>query len=163
MHKIRIDFYHKEIGDKIKIKGFQKNLGSNNSLTGKNNKSTSITEISVNDNSITHSKLIAENFNEYFVSIGPNLASEASEDLLTEHKTSYPNSNPIVGTIFHFHYINIDDIVLALTNLNYKCTDRDKIPANALRLSADIIAPSLTHTFNLSRYWRTLMIGNARV
>ena len=101
---------------------------SNNSLTGKNNKSTSITEISVNDNNITNSKLIAETFNEYFVSIGPNLASEASEDLLTEHKTRYPNSNPIMGTIFHFHHINIDDIVLALTNLKLnKSTDLDKI------------------------------------
>ena len=112
---------------------------------------TSITEISVNDNSITDSKLIAEAFNEYFVNIGPSLASEASENLLTEHKTGYSNSYPIVRTILHFHHININDIVLALTNFKVnKSTDLDKIPANVLRVSAGIIAPYLTYIFNLS-------------
>ena len=103
-------------------------------------------------------KLIAETFNEYFVSIALSLASETSEDLRTEHSmTSHPNSNPMVGTIFHFHHININDndndIILALiiTNLKVnKSTGLDKIPANVLRLSACIIAPSLTYIFNLS-------------
>ena len=58
------------------------------SLTGRNNKSSSITEISVNDNSITDSKLIAESFNKYFVNIGPSLDSEASEEPLTQHTTN---------------------------------------------------------------------------
>ena len=53
---------------------------------------------------------------------------------------SYPNSNPMVDTIFHFHHINIDDIVLALTNLKVnKSTGLDKIPANVLRLSAELL------------------------
>ena len=57
----------------------------------------------------------------------------------------------MVNTIFHFYHINIDEIVLALTNLKVnKSTGLDKIPANVLRLSADIIAPSLTYIFNLS-------------
>jgi hypothetical protein len=99
----------------------------------------------VNDNSITDSKLIAESFNEYFVNIGPSLASEASEEPLTQHTTNYHNFNPTTDTIFHFHRINVENIVLALMNLKInKSTGLDKIPANVLRLSADIIAPSLT-------------------
>ena len=71
MRKSKIDFYHKEIGDCTYSNDFKKNWSLINSLTGRNNKSSSITEISVNDNSITDSKLIAESFNEYFVNIGP--------------------------------------------------------------------------------------------
>ena len=57
----------------------------------------------------------------------------------------------MVDTIFHFHYIDIDDIVVALTNLKVnKSASLDKIPASVLRLSADIIATSLTYIFNLS-------------
>ena len=105
----------------------------------------------MNDNSITDSKLIAESFNEYFVNIGPSLASEASEEPLTQHTTNYHNFNPTTDTIFHFHRINVENIVLALMNLKInKSTGLDKIPANVLRLSADIIAPSLTYIFNLS-------------
>jgi hypothetical protein len=107
----------------------------------------------VNDNSITDSKFITESFNEYFVNIGgPSLASEASEEPLIQHTTnSYNNSNLTTDTIFHFHRINVENIILALMNLKLiKSTGLHKIPANVLRLSADIIAPSLTNIFNLS-------------
>jgi hypothetical protein len=152
MRKSKIDFYHKEIGDSAYSNDFQKIWSLINSLTGRNNKSSSITEISVNDNSITDSMLIAESFNEYFVNVGPSLASEASEEPLTQHTTnSYNKSDPTTDTIFHFHRINVENIFLALMNLKInKSTGLDKIPANVLRLSADIIAPSLTYIFNLS-------------
>jgi hypothetical protein len=66
------------------------------------------------DYSITDSKLIAESFNEYFFNIGPSLVSEASEEPLTQHTTnSYHNSNPTTDTVFHFHHINVENIVLA--------------------------------------------------
>ena len=69
-----------------------------------------------------------------------------------QHTTnSYNNSNPTTDTIFHFHRINVENVFLALMNLKInKSTGLDKIPANVLRLSADIIAPSLTYIFNLS-------------
>jgi hypothetical protein len=101
MRKSKIDFYHKEIGDCTYSNDFKKIWCLINSLTGRNNKSSSITEISVNDNnSITDSKLIAESCNEYFVNIGPSLASAASEEPLTQHTTNiYNNSNPTTDTI----------------------------------------------------------------
>ena len=153
MRKSKTDFYHKEIGNCAKLKDLKKTWSLINSLTGKNNKSTSITEILVNNNSVSDSKLIAESFNEYFVNIGPNLATEASEEVLAQHTSSYENSNPSLDTTFRFHSIEVNNIVLALTNLKVnKATGLDKIPAKVLRISADIIAPSLTYIFNLSLY-----------
>ncbi len=88
MRKSKIDFYHKEIGDCTNLKNFKKIWSLINSLTGKNNKSTNITEIVVSNNSITDSRLIAEYFNDFFVNIGPSLASEASEasEITSLHK-----------------------------------------------------------------------------
>ena len=59
---------------------------------------------------------IAETSNEYFVSIGPRLAPETSEDLLAQDTTSYGNLNHAIDTTFHFHHINIllDNIVLRI-------------------------------------------------
>ena len=107
MCKSKIDFYHKEIGDCAKSKDFEKIWSLINSLTGKNNKSTTNTEILVNDNSTVDSKSIAETFNEYFVNIGPRLVSETSEDLLSQDTTSYDNSNHVIDTTFHFKHINV--------------------------------------------------------
>ena len=81
--------------------------------------------------------LIAETFNELALAyIGPSLASEASEEPLTQHTTnSYNNSNPTTDTIFHFHRINVENIFLALMNLKInKSTGLDKIPANVLSI-----------------------------
>ena len=151
MCKSKIDFYHKEIRECANLKDFKKSWSLTNSLTGKNNKSTSITEISDNNNSIIDSKLIAEVFNEYFVSIGPNLASETNDSQPSQYTTSYHNSNSTVDATFHFHHINAEDIALALSNIKVNnSTGLDKIPAKVLKLSADIIAPSLSYIFNLS-------------
>ena len=65
MRKTKAEFYHREIGECAKLSDLKKTWSLINSLTGKNNKSNSITEIS--------SKLIVEAFNEYFVNICPNL------------------------------------------------------------------------------------------
>ena len=53
MRKSKTDFYHKEIGNCAKLKDLKKTWSLINSLTGKNNKSTSITEILVNNNSVS--------------------------------------------------------------------------------------------------------------
>ena len=59
--------------------------------------------------------------------------------------------NPQLNAEFQFHQINVENIALALMNLKTnKSTGLDKIPAKVLKLTADIIAPSLTYIFNLS-------------
>lgn len=60
-----IVFCHKEIGNCAKLKDFEKIWSLINSLTSKNNKSTNITEILVNGNSIVDSKSIAETFKTF--------------------------------------------------------------------------------------------------
>ncbi len=146
MRKSKIDFYHKQIGNCAKLKDLKKTWSLINSLiTGKNDKST--------NNSVSNSKLIAESFNEYFVNIGPSLATEASEEVLAQHTSSYENFNPSLDTTFRFHSIDVNNIVLALMNHKVnKSTGLDTIPAKVLRLSADIIAPSLRYIFTLSLY-----------
>jgi hypothetical protein len=44
-----------------------------------------------------------------------SLVPEASEEPLIQHTTNtYHNSNPTTDTIFHFHRVNVENIVLAL-------------------------------------------------
>ena len=103
-----------------------------NSLTGKNNKSSNINEIIVNNNTISDPIAIAESFSDYFVNIGPKLASEAVENFMT-------NSS------LRFLEINIENVSMTLRNLKAKkSSGLDKIPAKILKLASNIIASSLT-------------------
>ncbi len=58
MRKSKTGFYHKEFGNCAKLKNLKKTWSLMNSLTGKNNKSTSITEILVNNNSVSMNILL---------------------------------------------------------------------------------------------------------
>ncbi len=59
--------------------------------------------------------------------------------------------NPQINAEFQFHQITVENVALALMNLKTnKSTGLDKIPAKVLKLTADIIAPSLSYVFNLS-------------
>jgi hypothetical protein len=96
--------------------------------------------------------LHAESFNDYFVNIGPKLASEASREF---HDEGLPNNCSRPGTIsnspFCFFEISIENVSMTLRNLKAnKSTGLDKIPVKILKLASDIIAPSLTFIFNLS-------------
>ena len=55
------------------------------------------------------------------------------------------------NSTFYFSQINVENVALTLHNLKAnKSTGLDKIPAKILKLSSDIIAPSLAFIFNLS-------------
>ncbi len=112
MRKTKADFYHREIEECAKLSDLKNTWSLINSLTGKNNKSNTITEISVNNRSISNSKLIAEAFNEYFVNIGPNLASEANQELPEEEMNNSYIPNPIL----------INNVPIPRTE-NYICLD----------------------------------------
>ena len=78
---------------------------------------------------MTDPKLIAESLNDYFVNIG-------LEDDLSK------NSN---NTRFCFSHIDIECVLTTLKKLNAgKSTGLDKLPPKFLKLSADVIAPTLT-------------------
>ena len=100
--------------------------------------------MSTNNSNLVDPAQMAECFNDYFVNIGPKLAAEISY-------TSRPNIRPTIDSSFVFQYINVDNVKSSLMNLKTnKSTGLDKIPAKILKLSADIISPSLTYIFNRS-------------
>ena len=71
------------------------------------------------------------------------MASEANHSEEKMNNGYIPN--PQINTEFQFHQINVENVALALMNLKTnKSTGLDKIPAKVLKLTADIIAPSLS-------------------
>jgi hypothetical protein len=117
---------------------------------GKNKKSN-INEIIVNNNTISDPKVIAESFNDYFVNIGPKLASEASREFHDGLPNNFSRPGSISNSPFcSFERISIENVSMTLRNLKAnKSTGLDKIPAKILKLASDIIAPSLTFMYYL--------------
>ena len=154
IRKTKSEYFVNKIRDCANVKDPKKSWSLINSLLGKNSKSTHINELKVNNNTITDSTLIAESLNNYFINIGPQLASDISSyeepdnDLNNENVSGVRLSQ---NTSFHFSQIEIHNVYSILNNLKAnKSTGLDKIPAKILKLSAEIIAPSLTYIFNLS-------------
>ena len=66
---------------------------------------------------------------------------------ISADQTNIGNLDNRPNSIFHFSEISVDQV---LTNLKQLEASKDKIPAKILKISASIIAPSLTAIFNLS-------------
>ena len=109
-----------------------------------------VNEVKVDNETFRDDENISEAFNEFFINIGPKLASEVRnlstnkiETFLEDHAVTFPS--------FHFSTIPVENVLNTLRHLNVsKGTGLDKIPAKMLRIAADIIALSLTYIFNLS-------------
>ncbi len=91
--------------------------------------------------------------NEYFINIGMKMAAESAcqstdalnDQVIYESTVLFPKEN------FHFADITIDSVSKRLQKLNVsKATGMDGIPANILKLTSTLIAPSITFIFNLS-------------
>ena len=79
---------------------------------------------------------------------GSKLASESCSDSMHATKT---NNIPRSSTIFKFSEIGVEEVTAGLRNIKIsKATGIDMIPSRALKIAADIIAPSITWIFNLS-------------
>ena len=78
IRKTKSEYFVNKIRDCANVKDPKKSWSLINSLLGKNSKSTHINELKVNNNTITDSTLIAESLNNYFINIGPQLASDIS-------------------------------------------------------------------------------------
>ena len=134
MRKTKADFYHREINECAVQSDLKKSCSLINSLTGRNNKTNSITEI-----------------------------SEGNCELPEEEINNVYIPNPQLNAEFQFHQINVENIALALMNLKTnKSTGLDKIPAKVLKLTADIIAPSLSPIYSIyhSQQVSMLTTGN---
>lgn len=147
---LKADYFTTKISECLQHRNVKKSWSLINNLLGKNAKSTIINEIKTDSNVLTDKNLIANKLNDYFVNIGPSLALEVEED----HRTFAGETNVTdseCNTIFRFSDISVDQVLNNLKQLIVsKATGIDKIPAKVLKISADIVAPSLTSIFNQS-------------
>ena len=125
-----------------------------NSLLGRKHKNANINELKVNDDIISDDdKSITETLNEYFINIGMKMAAESacqSTDALND-QVIYESTVLLPKENFHFPDITIDSVSKRLQKLNVStATGMDGIPANILKLTSTLIAPSITFIFNLS-------------
>ena len=96
------------------------------------------------DNVVT--TISPESFNEYFTTIGENVVS-GNPTINDEYKWKLPDS---IHT-FKFSPINANEVINLLAALpNHSYNDIHGFDAKLLRITASIIAPSLTYIFNSS-------------
>ncbi len=102
----------------------------------------------VNGKSITNSKGIANPYNEYFTSIGNDLASK----LPPHNPSNLTNSDQPSGIpTFHFPIIHTDTVEKQLSHMpENKAVGLDKISCRLLRIAASIISKPLTSIMNKS-------------
>ena len=112
----------------------------------KTSNTATVNEIKLPDKEVTNASAIADAFNSDFTSIGERLASNI--DSLNTDPTSYIKST---NTVFSFNRIETHNVARLLETINSnKATGLDGIPGRILRLSADVVSPSLTKIFNQS-------------
>ena len=136
-------YFHDKITDCSVMNDPRKTWKLINSLLGKNAKSNNVNELLIDGIFVSDPKSIAEELNDYFISIGSKLAAEYENEPSTnvDYLPANYNIDQYSGTFLKFSPILVDSVASTL---------RDLIPAKILKLSANIIAPSLTFIFNLS-------------
>ncbi len=99
---------------------------------GKNYKSNNIPQLIIGDTIVSDNLLIAEAFNDFFVSIRPKLSAEIDHDA-----TDLSESESLVTsleTLFTLSEISEYNVFLLLSNLkSSKSTGIDSIPARVLK------------------------------
>ncbi len=121
------------INECAKINNPRKSWSLINDLLGKKRKSNSITELRVNDVTISKDNLIAETFNDFFIHIGSKLASEIDGQLPNESdpegiiNSNIPHLNRFefsaISQDLVYHHLNSDRIhrtfLLVPSKLNF--------------------------------------------
>ena len=133
-----------------------------NNLLGRKNKQTVVNELKLGDNSLANSKDIADAFNDYFSSIGPNLASQ-SDNINFDFETYVKTAE---SEFTAFQPVTINQVYKLLTGLpSNKATGVDKISSKIIKVASPAIADSLTHIFNqavtlssFSDEWKTARV-----
>ena len=117
-----------------------------NKLINKNSKTTNITELKINDETISKPQDIAEAFNTFFCEVGRNLAKNLPNSNISPE--SYIRQKE---SKFELQLISVEQVYKLLsTNKVSKAAGHDKISHKLLQDAADVIAHSLTAIFNLS-------------
>ena len=124
-------------------------MANKNRILGRSqNKSNKITSLKTGENLISDPNTIAETFNEYFSTIGEKIANSVDSG-----KTHFSSFIRKPATNFEFNTVSVDKVLhsfLTLSSSKATGSGIDKIPIKILKLSANIIAPSMTKLFNYS-------------
>ena len=147
-----------KIVEKAKSKHFQHTINNNsknpkqlwksvNLIRGKGSKTTNVSTLKINEETITGDKNIADAFNSFFVSVGPSL----SENLPESEKSYSDYVQHSIYETFSFSEVSENDTLKLLCGLKEsKAAGLDKINAKLVKDSAEVICPTLTKIFNRS-------------
>ena len=114
-------------------------LSSRKSCTNRN-----ITEMKTDNETINSAPEIAEAFNNFFTSIGPNLASKLSPSDIDPESYLQP-----AKTAFSLRALSVTTVCELLSQLDEKkAMGLDGVPCKLLKLASSVIGPSLTEIFN---------------
>ena len=134
---------------KVNLEANKKNPKSTwkliNELNSRNASSyNTISNIKVGEETIYTPKQIAETFNSHFTSVGENLASDIPPSIVEPDVYVVP-----AETTFSMKSLTVYAVYKKLKAINErKAGGLDKIPCKLLKISAEIVAPSLTQIFN---------------
>ena len=101
-----------------------------------------ISEIKVDNEPITSAVQMAEVFNDYFATIGSNLASEIQPSSTGPEFYLQPTD-----TIFSLKAQSASTVSWLLNQLDAKKAGLDRFPCKLLKLSSSIVGPSLAYIF----------------
>ena len=116
-----------------------------NELTSrKTSVNSNVKDIKQEGVTLTNSADIANTFNNYFTTIGDNLANKIPcSDV---NHTTYISP---VNSAFSFAEISLESVLKTLKSINpNKATDPDNIPNKVLKMAAEILSPSLSAIFS---------------
>ena len=95
---------------------------------------------------ISDKKLTAENFNEHFIKLGPDLARDIPSTTLNPCTCVNQSTSK-----FNFKHISAGQVAAAIRDIpSKKASGLDKIPCNVIKGVAGIISESLSIIFNKS-------------
>ena len=106
----------------------------------KNQKSSSISQLKLNDKIIDDPKEIAESVNNFFVNIGPSTENNIPHNPFIKPEFYLKNRNLLN---FTFAKISNQEVLEIINNLENKSPGPQSIPIYLLKLSADLIINSL--------------------
>ena len=107
---------------------------------------TNVKKVNLDGNEIANAAEISDAFNSYFTSIGEKLANKIPSSNVNH--VSYIQST---HSLFSFEEIGLCTVNCLLKTINAsKATGPNNIPGRLLKISADILSPSLSKMFNRS-------------
>ena len=106
---------------------------------------TSPSRITINDKTFTNKLDIAEQFNKYFISVGPSLASTI--DHYDEEPTKYINKSPVSS--FIMSPVEAPQVCRLFQNLNENKTSLD-IPNKLIKIASEPLSLPFTYIYNQS-------------